>query len=253
MGSDLQLKLTIKTRYFKGADLTLAQLLEMSNLRRSVMDMKIETDLAEDFANFCKFCQSCFMIAQFFDPNGKTVGISCYAAQHNTGVGGRRYLLIMPDYSFMLPEYRGHPAFVRAMLRMCLCVLPMWRGEQIWFGSIAYPTGMLLFEDVFACTYLSGESNLPAMAQITLNWLQQNVAGKRWDAQAGYVNMPTIPPVMSARWQANAETRLLYQRYIAKCPNWRRGYALAGVSPMNPFGMMWALLQKFLRRIVRDD
>lgn len=245
--------LQVNTQYFDGKDLTPAQLLEMSNLRRSVMGMKPETDLALDYAKFCEFCQSCFMIALFRDTHGKLVGTTCYARHRGTTAAGQRYLLIIPDYGFMLPQYRAHPGFVRAMLRMGVRVLAMWRGEQVWFGSIAYPSVMLLYEEMFAHVYLSGDSNVPPMAQSMLDWVQQNVAGKRWDAQTGCANMPTIPPVMSDKWQANADTRPMYQRYIAKCPNWRNGFTLAGVSPMNPIGMLWAGLRKFVRRMVRRN
>ncbi|MEN9868140.1 MAG: hypothetical protein RL748_3730 [Pseudomonadota bacterium] len=241
-------KMRVITRYFEGADLTPAQLLEMSNLRRSVMGMKPETDLAQDFAGFCEFCQSCFLIALFCDPDGKVVGTTCYAAQRGTTPAGQRYLLIVPDYSFMLPEYRGHPAYVHAILRMGLRLLRLWRGEQIWFGSVAYPSAMLLYEEMFAQVYLCGDPDLPPVAHLMLDWMLQNVAGSRWDAQAGCINMPTIPPVMSDKWLANAELRPMYQRYIVKCPDWRNGYALAGVARMNLLGMFLAGLRKLQRR-----
>jgi hypothetical protein len=241
----------VDTCYFHGKDLTPAQLLDMSNLRRFVMNMKPDTDLAQDFVKFCEFCQSCFMVALFRDPADKLVGTLCYAMQRGRAASGPAYLLIISDFTFMLPQYRAHPCLAKAITRMTLKVATMWRGEQIWFGGIGYPAVMLVYETMFRDVYLSGDSNLPPVAQTLLALVEQQVAGSRWQVQSGCANMPTTPPVMSAQWQANVAERDLYRRYVANCPDWKFGYALAGVARMNPLLMLWASVLKQWRRVVR--
>ncbi len=218
----------------------------MSDLRRSVMTMKPATDLARDFAKFVAICKSCDQAMLFFDREQQLAGM--YLLFFRRGQG---YLLVLSEFAFMRPAYRGNPALARSLLRVLAQILMRWRGESIWFGGVGYPSALLAIQRFFGEMVLQGETGLQAMQQNMLELITAEFAGTSWLPEQGCAVMPTIPPQMSAIWHSKATQEPFFQRYLQLCPHWQQGYALPGVTRVRPFLLLRRASSKLVQRLFR--
>jgi hypothetical protein len=239
----------VRIQEHSGATLTAAQLLAMSQLRSSVMQIKPDVDPARDFEKFCVFCQRCRTVCLFYAPNGELVGMTNFLLEVLPDPAGRQHWFINPDYIFMRADYRGHPALPRCLLRVMLRYLLLWRGEPIWFGGLGYPTSLMFVDDICDALQLSSDPAQPDMGRHLIERLIQD-CGSNWDARRGCASMPTVPPPMGARWLQQAEQSPFYQRYVAACPDWQNGYALVGIARLHPLSAIARMLGKGLRRVL---
>lgn len=238
----------LRRQSLRGSQLTPVLLQAMSDLRRSVMTMKAHIDKDADFQKFAAFCASCRHVNLFYDAAGQLAGMHTFAVRRGKTAAGKRYLLIIAEYGFSLPQYRGHPALPMSLFPTAWHLLREWRGGAIWFGGIGYPAGLLVIDKLLGPLWLNSDPGLPPMARTMLDLLIDIVAGKNRDQANGIVVMPTIPPPMPPRWQAYADARPLYRRYVAHCPQWRQGFGMAGVVQVKPLRAMWRAMRNAMRR-----
>jgi hypothetical protein len=78
-------------------------------------------------------------------------------------------------------------------------------GRQVWFCGIGYPASFVFFNDLVNNNYLNSDltcsNNVPLIAREILQNLIFDQGQDGWDAEREIAIMPTMPPVMSARWQ----------------------------------------------------
>jgi hypothetical protein len=189
-----------------GNELTVATLQAMCDFRRSVMQMKPGIDLASDFEKFCHRCRRAQHIRLLYTPDQELVGSMAVLTNEKTSSHGTPYIELQVEYVFLAKAYRGHRAFPLAFLGTMLQILRKSIGRQVWFCGIGYPASFVFFNDLVNNNYLNSDltcsNNVPLIAREILQNLIFDQGQDGWDAEREIAIMPTMPPVMSARWQA---------------------------------------------------
>jgi hypothetical protein len=235
-----------------GSELTAPILEAMCDFRRSVMKMKPGIDLASDFEKFCQFCRRARYVRLLYTPEQRLVGSVVVMVDEKTSSNGIPYTELQLEYVFLAKEYRGHWAFPFAIFRVLLNVLLRSIGREVWYCGIGYPASFVFFNEFVNNGYLSSDmvdgNKVPLIAREILQNLIVEQGQDGWDAARKVAIMPTMPPVMSARWQAHVDTKPLYQRYAAHCADWRDGFALPGCARLQVLLIIWrSLIKIFLR------
>lgn len=231
-------------------DLDEGFLRELNAFRLSVMRLKPTTDPDADFAEVVRACRSSEHVAWLRDG----AGVLCASFILSTLRGeasGRRHKTYTLNYAFARPDVRGHPAYLWLGLRVMLLELARWRGEALWVGGVGYPASVLALDRAFGPLSLGGDE-VPEHVRPLLDRAIAEEAGNRWEPAAARMNMPTIPPVMSDGWYARAEGDPLYRRYVARCPDWTEGYALACLGRLRPARAIAAVMGRALQRRMRQ-
>ncbi len=231
-----------------GQKLTPETLQAMSDLRRSIMNMKPEVDLNADFAWFTSICRACYQAFLFYDEQKQLVGMYVVLLQPGRSVQGKSYLLVLIEFGLFLPHCRGNPALPRSSISLLAAILRQWRGQSLWVGSIGYPAGELAIEMIFGDLVLWGEAGLSPIQAELLDNVVRIIAGKKWDATKGWMVMATRPPAMSPVWWKKAKTHPLYARYVRLCPNWEQGFCVPCVGQVRPLAIFGRVLGKMLKR-----
>lgn len=239
-----------------GAELTPDTLQAMSDLRRSIMQMKPGIDLARDHDKFCRFCRHACYVYLLYAPGQQLVGSMVFAADQASASDGTAYVVVQIEYVFLAPAYRGHVALPLAFMRLVLRFLwrMLWhhRGRQLWLCGIGYPASLAFFNDLVPQSYIgSGQDlqhDMPVVAREILQNLVRECGADGWDAERGRAIMPTRPPVMPPHWHDKMQANPLYQNYLALCPDWADGFALPGTARLRWGPSLWRILGKGWRR-----
>ena len=227
---------SLRLKVMPGSDLTPALLQSMSELRRGIMTMKPHINLAADFDKFAALCRTSEHTFLFYDADQQLAGMYLLVLRRGRTEAGKRYLLVFSEYAFMRKQYRANPALPRSVLLLLWLLLRQWRGESVWLSGIAYPTGHLLLEKFFGGLVLQGEANLSPMQTTLLDRITGEFAGASWDAVAGHVVMPTVPPRMSPMWQANVKKRSVLSALHGFVPTLAGRFWLARRNTATPVG-----------------
>jgi hypothetical protein len=231
-----------------GRDLTPELLRQMSALRRSIMTIKPDVDLDADFDWFASICRASHRAVLFFDEHQALAGMYVFLLRRGRTAQGRRYLLVVFEFGFLLPQYRANAVLLRSGLRVICLMLAQWRGESLWAGGVGYPAGMLVVGKVFDDLVLRGETGLSAHQTALLEDITQEICAAKWNPDSGRVTMATVPPHMSAGWLAHAATQPLYARYMRLCPDWAQGFGLPWVARVCPWAVLWRSLKSRVKR-----
>jgi len=221
---------------------------EMSDFRRSIMRMKPEVDLDADFERFAAFITRCPIVMRARDRDGALRGT--FVVRWIDGVrDGRRWRLVLPEYAFFHPSLRGSPALPWAVLRALCSRLDVLVGHDVYLGGVAYPTGVLALDGIFGPARFLSDPDLDAPTRESLERIVAEIAGARFDAATGRVNMPTRPPRPGPRWFERMAARPIFARYEARCPEWLDGYALPCVFRVEARGVADAVRRTISRSL----
>lgn len=236
----------LRTDVIAGHQLTHSMLVEMNTLRLTLMRLKPTTDPKIDFEELSNFCRKCEYVFLLRNNAHKLVGMFVARIQRSS-FNGIRFVILHGDFGFVLPEYRGHPLYIIGKLRVFLRFWLQSRGAIVLLGGIGYPAGLLAIGH-FKPMYLSCDRDLPPVIQAAFELLIKEGAGARWDWTRGRKDMPTIPPEMPPGWHERIQREAFYGRYIAHCPDWSLGYALASLAPIRTLPALLSLGRATLRR-----
>lgn len=238
----------LRIKMISGQDVSLELLQQMSDLRRSVMTMKPHIDLARDFEKFSTLCRASYRVVLFYDHHQQLAGMYLFILRRGRTKAGKRYLLVLFEYAFMRAQYRGNPALPRSVLMLMWQFLRQWRGDSVWCGGIGYPAGHMAIQKFLGNLVFQGESGLSLIQSTLLDLITHEFGGANWDAQAGHVVMPTVPPPI---WQEKVKSDPFYLRYMALNPRWQEGFGLPGVARVQPLLLVARSLGKVAQRMRR--
>lgn len=208
--------------------------------------MKPEVDLAVDHANFARFVGRCPVVMRARDREGVLRGT--FVSRWLDGEReGRRWRLLLPEYSFFHESLRGTGAMPYAMLRAIISRARLFVGREVYLGGVGYPTGVLAVDGVFGPARFMNDPSLDSLSHALLARVCEEIAGPRLDRVTGRVNMPTRPPRPSARWFERMASRESFARYESRCPDWLDGYALPVLFHIDPLRVVAAMRRTVVR------
>lgn len=222
----------------------------LNDFRWSVMRPKPTTDRAADFEKFAAACRAADHVAWLRDAAG-AICASFVIDSYTGSAEGRSYRLYCLDYAFVRADLRGHPAYLRLGLRAMAHELARWRGEALFAGGTGYPASVLALGRAFGHVHLGGDDDLPPLERALMARVVDEVAGDRWQADRQRMDMPTLPPPLSPALSARAVHDPLFHRYLARCPDWTEGYALACLARVRPLIAIAAVGLRLVRRGAR--
>lgn len=208
-----------------GDQLTEAQIDEMWRLRRRIFALKPERDEATDRASFAKRVRIAQRNLHLRDTEGVLRGMW---SVHWRLSPDERVMWALPEYGFLDPDHRGHPALVSGAGRIFLRVLWEARGRPVWLGGIGYPRTYQTIERALGRTWLLADEDAPPEAKRLLLAMHELFAADTWDRERGDIWLPTIPETVREGYVKGESWR----RFEAACPRWEEGYALGLVAPI---------------------
>ena len=228
----------------RGADLDEALLRELWSFRGSILRYKPETSLDDDFARFSARCRRSDRVLVVRHPDGRPGGMLAVVRRR---IDGGRTMGFFPEYLIVSPELRASRLLGVAYVRLLAALLEPYDLLASWFMiGIAYPASFLATSRL-ARVWIDGEPGIPVHAQQRIDALAEELAGTRRDPVARRVTMPTIPGPLRERLLEAPE----YQRYVARNPEWRRGFGVMIYAEGTAASVGASLLRSLRRRALR--
>ena len=169
-----------------GHALSRSELEELWAVRRRGIELRSEIDAQADFAHFADIlCQS-VVVGRVLDPQGRARGMLAIRASWET-YADRRYRLLLPEYSFVDRQYRGHPTVAFMFLRILLAVVRVRSRAPHLLGGFGYPTSFMRRASWAPPLYIDGDPELPGLIAHALERIIDIVAGDARDAQYRYL------------------------------------------------------------------
>jgi hypothetical protein len=161
---------------------------------------------------------------------------------------GTAHLVLYGNFVFVAEAYRGHPGHVLGTVRMALAQIHR-RGlhRPIHWLIGVYPTGFQIAARAFGRLWIAGEPEMPGSLAGLVDHMAHRLYGKAWDPERRLVNVRTLPQDYQPRGPA---AEALYARYVARNPDWRAGYNVLALVPMDLPGLT-GLARFAARRVLR--
>jgi len=230
----------------RGADLDDALLRELWSFRGSILRHKPETSLDDDFARFSARCRRSDRVLVARHPDGRLGGMLA-VVRRRIEAFGRRTVGFFPEYLIVSPELRASRLLGVAYLRLLVALLEPYDLLASWFMiGVAYPASFLATSRLTR-VWIDGEPGIPAHAQERIDAMADELSGARRDPVARRVTMPTIPGPLRERLLEAPE----YQRYLARNPEWQRGFGVMIYAEGTAASVGAGLLRSLRRRALR--
>lgn len=216
-------------RIVEGARLRDADIDGMYGLRARFMALKPEVCPENDRALFAAWLRA----------PGATVAIARDRAgeiqvfiEMNSRVvehGGRKHLLLYANLVFASEAYRNHPAYVLGNLGNLAVHLRRHPTTRALLFTALYPPSFVAAVRTFPTNWVAGEPELPAEAAELVDTFVPTIFGASWWPERRLVRMRTIPQPYAP---SSPVTTAILQRYEARNPDWRDGFAVLNVTPL---------------------
>lgn len=218
-------------------------------LRTGIVRLKPHVDPEADFEAFAARVRAGTRVVIGRDPDGVPRGM--YLGAISDIDPGRWGLnVLVPDYGFVEPAWRGHPAVATGFVRVTLAdVARAPRRRAVIVGSM-YPASFFRFASV-ATVRTRLDPDLPAPIAAALDHVGAAHYGDRWDASTGLVELPTLPEARLTRRPRTPAEQAVLDRYTALNPDWRDGVAVLGAVPLDGRVALRAL-RLAARRLIRE-
>ncbi len=200
---------------------------EMWRLRGRIFDLQPHVDPKEDRLRFGRFVAGCQQVLLFTDAQGTLRGMTSFFWEP---VPGGPEWMLMPEYGFFEPAFRGHPLFLRAGLPVLGRVLAAARGRPLTMAGIGYPRSMRSGARLLDPLWSLQDPGLPEGIRRVLLHLLRRFGGPHADLQRGTVPLPTVPEAPPPPERRGA----FWARYEALNPMWSRGVGLAMAGHIGP-------------------
>ncbi|WP_428262033.1 hypothetical protein [Haliangium sp.] len=207
------------------------ELRAMWRFRLEYAPLRAEVDPDDDFRRFVARCRESRTVMRCFDDAGRLGALLTVLFRDGRGAAGA-YRCALPEYGFVHPALRGHPTVMVGWLRMLAPVLVPRPGRALFLAGSAYLPSYVNLSRYAPPVWSVHDA--PAPARQVLDELIAALPPERWDAARGVARMPTQPVDPGPVWHSRHAAAPGYQRYLARCPDWREGYSLLVVCPAGP-------------------
>lgn len=231
-------------RVVEGARLSDADIDGMYGLRARFMALKPEVRPEDDRALFAAWLRApgaTVAIARdreiqvFIEMNSRVV-------EH----GGRKHLLLYSNLVFASEAYRNHPAYVLGNLGNLAAHLRRHPTTRALLFTALYPPSFVAAVRTFPTNWVAGEPELPPEAAELVDTFVPTIFGASWWPERRLVRMRTIPQPYTP---SSPITAAILQRYEARNPDWRDGFAVLNVTPLT-LGNVIGCINLTMRRVL---
>jgi hypothetical protein len=145
--------------------------------------------------------------------------------------GSAPHLVLYSNFVFVAEAYRRHPALVLGTTALLASHLRRRgiRRPTHWLIGV-YPTAFLLAARIFGRIWIVGEPGVPAALDGLAERMARRLYGDAWRADRRLVEVRTLPRDFQPR---GAEAESHYARYVARNPDWRAGYNVLALVPID--------------------
>jgi hypothetical protein len=240
----------VKSTFRRATSLTEEELRALWRFRLGLINLKPTIPPEEDFAAFAADFQT-QGFAWILREDERVAGFFLQRALP-LDWEGRRLLCLLPEYGFLAPHLRGHPILPLATLYTTLLCVGDDPLRARYVAASAYPPAYIAFRRVFRVFWTLRDPDLPPWERGLLLHLAERLAGEKLRREDGTVEMRTIPIVAREPGSAgSADSRQLYEDYVAANPDWRGGRGLFFLMPLDGGQLARVLLhagERILRR-----
>lgn len=244
----MSLRRPVTTRSIPVQDIEPALLRQLWQIRHDHFPVDRGRSEERDFEDFAAYFQRERRTVNIFFRGRDPVGFFVNSWDLHEAEG-RRAILISIEFTYMLPEYRGHPAFLLAGFRMYLRLRLGHPLTPMFYVGYVFPNSFAFVNESFGRAFTLQEDPPPFERALLLAYARE-AGGAKWDEDrrvAHYQNRP--PEHTSAR--RSGELARHYQRYERLVPTWRDGDAIVLLAPAD--GRAFAsVMRRVTRRLARE-
>lgn len=219
----------MKSSYRRASTLGEAELRELWRFRLTHVELKPTVSPEEDFAAFA---------ADFDRPGwawilrdgGRVVGFFLQRAEA-IDFEGRRILAMLPEYGFLAAHLRGRPVLPTACLVASALAIGRHQGLPKYVAGSVYPPSYIAFRRAMPRFWSVNDPRAPAAERRLMLELGRRASGAKFDPVRGVVEMRTRP--LARAESASAESRRIYDDYVAANPEWSAGWGLFVMFPLD--------------------
>ncbi len=226
----------------KGADLSQETLTALCALRLSIVQLKPEIDIEQDFKKFCAFIRKSQYVNYAVEKGEIQAFFVTYYSQQC--INRRKTIVVEPEFGFVRPAYRQNPFVKKAFAAVIRKIKLRYWYKPIFIVGSAYPHSFIAFMRQFAHNlWLLNSVDIAVFDKTILTDFLQRKTGKT-AIDTGIVAVPTIHSEQNPEHLARLQKSPFYKTYLAENPNWQKGWTLAFIVRIS----WWALLKAIFKR-----
>lgn len=202
------------------ASLTDADLRAYCRFRRGFMDLKPHVDPEADHASFATWVRASDFVWLPRDRDGRMLASMAAKIEHRTHAG-REYVLVWPEYGYVLPDTRGSIGIGSALaVAMGLGAL-RWPGRPVYAAAAGYVSSWMTVSLALERAWVRDSPGMTAWERDVWHGLAAETKG--YDPTTQLVDMGTVP--RDPRTRPPRDPRILhrYHEYVAHNPRWTEG------------------------------
>ncbi|MCB9662478.1 MAG: TerB family tellurite resistance protein [Alphaproteobacteria bacterium] len=164
-------------------------------------------------------------------------------------VDGRTVVVVNPEYLYIEPAFRGHPALGQGIAKTALRLMITARGRPLCFGAICFLPSYLAVCELLPKVVLLGQPGVDASDHALLLAVGTALGGDDFDAERGLVSVTVRPSDLTPRTPRSSTRRSLAAAYEAVNPDWRQGTCGVIVGSVTPRMLVRSLTGAVARRL----
>ena len=222
-------------------------------LRGRFMRLKSSADPAYDRAKFDAFMRNASHVMRGHDERG-ALRMMITVDRRELVVDGRPVIIHFGEYGFLDLDYRGHPGLFLLYLRVA--ARDLLGRTPVYASGLGYPPAVLAIARALGAPICPGADN-DRVVRACFDDLIERVGSDGCDRVTGRTSMRTVPPDPPAWWWKLAERDPVYRAYTERCPDWRDGYAVLALIPLDRAALRGVIVGgirrtvKHVRRAIR--
>lgn len=228
-----------------GSRLSETELSALWAFRTTLFQLKPTVDPAVDRHHFVEVVRAS-RVARFTDGEGTLVGFWTQRVLR-AQVGRRSAWVYSPDFGYLAAPYRGHPVFMRVLLRLMWPAILSALVRPTFLLGTGYPPSYMLACRRGLAMVADGHAPAGSLVGVVLAALREEMTGTI--APCPVATMNTIPEVPGSGWFARYGESTELRAYEAINPDWRAGYALYCGAQIKPGIVIGGLKAGILRAL----
>jgi hypothetical protein len=229
----LTLPVVLEVAHLRCETLSEETFVALWKLRCSLIELKPDVKLDEDYASFRGFFSEPGARCSVLRDRDKTIHGFLGWYDRSTSVDGATVGVIDSDYFFMNPRYRGRPEMTHVALGPCARVALKHRARRVVIVGHGYPASVLSGSQFSSRVCFMQDGDVRPWERDAMRRFIDRFCPSSYDPRSGLVKMRTVPP-RPARPPRSRGTRALLARFEQHNPRWTEGWGLPYLIHMTP-------------------
>ena len=189
--------------------------------RRGFMDLKPHVDSEADHASFAAWVRASDFVWLPRDREGRMLASMAAKIEQRTHEG-REYVLVWPEYGYVLPEARGAVGIGAALaVAMGLGAL-RWPGRPVYAVATGYVSSWMTVSLALGRAWVRDGPGMSPWERRVWQGIAAETRG--YDPVTRLVEMGTVPRDPRTHPPRDPRTLARYREYVGHNPRWADGY-----------------------------